>query len=73
MTPLVAVHPVEPDSKPGLVSFWPVLVQPLPPPEPDTVQLNVALPEAPVLSLAVTVTSRCRRSSACRRSARTRR
>src|SRR5438067_2434084 len=42
-----------PFSKPGLPSFWPGLEQPPPPP---IVHVNVALPDAPVLSVAVTVT-----------------
>ena len=54
ITPLVAVQPVAPDSKPGLVSFWPEHEPP--PPEREIVQVNVALPEAPVVSVAVTVT-----------------
>src|SRR5690242_2699183 len=53
MTPEDAAHTVLPDSKPRLPSFWPGLGQP--PPVELIVQLNVALPEALVLSFAVTV------------------
>ncbi|MEV6021792.1 hypothetical protein [Streptomyces sp. NPDC052036] len=53
MTPLVAVQPVLPDSKPGLASSW-AEEQP-PSPEP-TVQVKEVEPEAPVESFAVTVT-----------------
>ncbi len=57
MTPEDAVHgDAVPVSKPGLPSFWPVLVQPEPPPELFSVQLNEVLPVAPVESVAVTVT-----------------
>lgn len=55
MTPELADQTVLPDSKPGLPSFWPGAVQP-PPPLGLTVQLNEAEPEAPVESVAVTVT-----------------
>src|SRR3954470_21870167 len=56
MTPEEALHGAAvPVSKPGLPSFWPAAVQPVPP-VPLTVQLNVVEPAAPVLSFAVTVT-----------------
>src|SRR5258708_22027482 len=54
MTPAVEAHgAAEPVSKPGLASSW-ELVQP--PPLVLIVQLNVADPCAPVVSVAVTVT-----------------
>ncbi len=56
MTPEDAVHgDAVPVSKPGLPSFWPVLVQPEPPPEALTVQVKDVWPEA-VPEVAVTVT-----------------
>ena len=55
MTPAVAVHgAAEPVSKPGLPSSCCPAVQP--PPEVVIVQVKLADPEAPVVSLAVTVT-----------------
>ncbi len=53
MTPLEAVQVVLPDSKPGLPSSWAELQVP---PEEPTVQVKEVAPEAPVESLAVTVT-----------------
>src|SRR3954464_14750882 len=53
MTPDVELHTVAPDSKPGLPSFCPGLAQP--PPTALIVQVNEVLPEAFVLSFAVTV------------------
>ena len=56
MTLADAVQLDDPDSKPGLSSFWPGLLQPpVPPVPPPIVQLNVVLPLAFVLSFAVTV------------------
>ncbi len=56
MTPLLAVQVVLPDSKPALPRSW-VDVQVPPPPEVLTVQVKEAEPEAPVESVAVTVTA----------------
>src|SRR5258705_6632538 len=54
MTAGVVDQTVAPDSKPGLPSFWPGLVQP-PPPVGLTVQVNVALPDcAPLVAVTVT-------------------
>ena len=53
MTPEVAVQPVGPDSKPGLVSFWPVPVQAA----GLTVQVNDVLAVPPAESVTVTVTA----------------
>src|SRR5262249_55567475 len=47
-------HDAEPDSKPGLASFWPGLAQP--PPAGLMVNVNDVLPELPAVSVAVTVT-----------------
>src|SRR4051812_49768776 len=56
MTPEEALHGAAvPVSKPGLPSFWPAAVQPVPP-VPLTVHVNVVEPAAPVLSFAVAVT-----------------
>jgi hypothetical protein len=56
MTPAVAVQGAAvPVSKPGLPSSW-VAVQPPPPPEVVIVQVKAELPEALVVSLAVTDT-----------------
>src|SRR4051812_13320628 len=52
MTPEVVVHPVLPDSKPAFASFWPE--QP-PPPPPPIVHVNDVVPNAPVVSVALTV------------------
>ena len=51
MTPVVPVHPVVPDSKPGFWSSWLP-----PPPPPEIVHVNVAEPVALVVSFAVAVT-----------------
>jgi hypothetical protein len=53
ITPLVADQFAEPDSKSGLRNLWPLH----PPPRPvEIVQVNDAVPNAPVVSLALAVT-----------------
>src|SRR5947209_4531386 len=57
MTPELAVHGAAvPVSKPGLPSFCPAAVQPVPPPDGLIVQVNDVEPAAPVVSRAVTET-----------------